>query len=507
MPPLVELVPNFSEGRDPRAIAAIRDAIARTPGTAVLDVSSDASHHRTVVTFVAAVDAAVDAAFAAIGAAARVIDLTRHRGVHPRLGAADVVPFVPLADWGTTMDDAVALARALGERVGRELEIPVYLYERAALRPERANLADVRRGGFEAVRDALVAGDASRAPDFGPVRLHPTAGACIVGARPVLVAYNVYVGDASRLPVARAVARAVRASSGGLPGVKALGLEVDGQAQVSMNLVDVDATPLHVAYDAVAREAATRGAEATWSELVGLVPERALVHAGAHHVRLRGDVDSRLLERRIRAAVDASAAVTLDAFLDDLAAPSATPGGGSAAALAGALAAALAAMVAGLTRVRGAAPDAGRRVAVLADVAARGAALRARLATLVTEDVDAYAAVQAAFRAPDGPARDHALRAAAHVPLEVARAAADAAALAALLATHGAPHALSDVGTAAHLAEAACRGAAYIVRANVAALAARTASDTALVDEARACVTRAAAAAREAAEHVERALA
>jgi glutamate formiminotransferase len=299
---LVECVPNFSEGRRPEVVAAIRDAIGATPGAYLLDVHADAWHNRSVVTFVASPEAAVDAAFAGIAAAAARVDLTLHTGVHPRLGAADVVPFVPLADHGTTMDECVALARTLGARVGRELEVPVYLYERAATRPDRVNLADVRRGGFEALR-AAAGGEPARHPDFGPPAPHPTAGACAIGARDFLVAYNVHLGPAANLGVARAVARAVRASSGGLPHVKALALEVDGQAQLSMNLVDVDRTPLLAVYERVEREAVARGVAPTWSELVGLLPERALDAAGAQRVGLRDFGPHRILEQRIRDAV------------------------------------------------------------------------------------------------------------------------------------------------------------------------------------------------------------
>src|SRR5687767_8554967 len=210
---LIECVPNFSEGRRPDVIAAIRDAIAAVDRTAVLDVSSDASHNRTVITFVASADTAVDAAFAAVAKARDLIDLTKHSGEHPRMGATDVVPFVPLE--GTTMEECIALARTLGDRVARELQIPVYLYERAATRAERENLADVRRGEFEGLRD-VIGTDPTRAPDFGSPRVHPTAGAVAIGARPFLVAYNVYLGDTSNLAVAKKVAKAVRGSSGGL---------------------------------------------------------------------------------------------------------------------------------------------------------------------------------------------------------------------------------------------------------------------------------------------------
>ena len=294
---LVECVPNFSEGRRPEVVAAIRDAIAATPGALVLDVSADASHNRSVVTFVAPPTTVVEAALAGVREAHRLIDLTTHRGCHPRLGAADVVPFVPLE--GVTMADCVALARALGRRIGDELEVPVYLYEHAATRPERRNLADVRRGGFEGLRD-LVGVDPAYDPDYGPRRLHATCGAVAVGARELLVAFNVHLGPASNLPVARAVARAVRGSSGGLPGVKALALEVDGQAQVSMNLVDLGRTAMHEAFDAVEREAAARGVAVTWSEVVGLVPEQALLLAGARHLRIAGYSPAMVLDARLR---------------------------------------------------------------------------------------------------------------------------------------------------------------------------------------------------------------
>src|SRR5919112_349252 len=281
---LIECVPNFSEGRRTEVVAEIRDAIAAVQGVAVLDVSSDVSHNRTVITFVAPADVAAEAAFAGIRVARERIDLRQHSGEHPRIGAADVVPFIPLE--GATMDDCVALARSLGERVGRELDVPVYLYERAASRPERENLADVRRGEFEGLSKELGANPA-RDPDFVPKRIHPSFGAVAIGARPFLVAYNVYLGAASNLPVAKEVAKAVRGSSGGLRHVKALGLEVDGQAQVSMNLVDTEKTPLHRAYELVAAEAAAHGVEPTWSEIVGLVPERVLLDAGVRHVRLK----------------------------------------------------------------------------------------------------------------------------------------------------------------------------------------------------------------------------
>jgi glutamate formiminotransferase/formiminotetrahydrofolate cyclodeaminase len=469
--PLVECVPNFSEGQRPEVIRQIRDAIAAVPQVTILDVSSDTSHNRTVVTFVAPVATAADAAFAGIRTAQSLIDLQTHHGAHPRIGATDVVPFVPLE--GASMQDCVALARTLGERVGRELSIPVYLYERAATRPDRENLADVRRGEYEGLRE-LIRTDPRRAPDFGPREMHPTAGAVAIGARPFLVAFNVYLGPASNLAIAKQVAKAVRGSSGGLRYVKALGLEVDGQAQVSMNLVDTEQTPLHRAYEAVRTEALALGVTPTWSELVGLIPERVLLDAGARHIQLRSFTPGQLLEHQIRSSD--SAEPTLAGFTAAVASSAPTPGGGSVAAHVGALAAALAQMVAGLTLGR---PKFAQADAEMRTVLEESSALASTLSSLVARDADSYAAVSAAYKMPKEPeaaatarreAIAQALMGAARVPLETAQACLRVAQLAAMAATSGNPNAVSDAGVAALLAEAACRGAAYNVRINVAAL-------------------------------------
>jgi len=468
---LVECVPNFSEGRRPEIVDAIRAAIAAVPSVHMLDVSSDASHNRSVITFVASVDHAADAAFAGIAKARDLIDLTVHTGEHPRLGATDVVPFIPLE--GATMDDCIALARRLGDRVGRELEIPVYLYERAATRPDRENLADIRRGEFEGLRSEIGANPA-RDPDFGPRQIHPTAGAVVIGARPFLVAYNVYLGPASNLAVAKDVAKAVRGSSGGLRYVKGLGLEVDGQAQVSMNLVDIEKTPLYRAFDMVKMEAEARGVSPTWSEIVGLVPERALFEAAARHVQLREFSPDVVLERKVRSAV--SGGVSLSGFVSSVASSTPTPGGGSVAAHVGALAAALAQMVAGLTvgRKKYAAVD-----GEMKQIALDAADLGNLLAALVEADAQAYTAVSNAYKLPKEPADaavrrseaiTEALLGASRVPLDTARACARVAELAATVAVKGNTNAVSDAGVAALLAEAACRGAAYNVRINIAAL-------------------------------------
>ena len=503
---LIECVPNFSEGRRPEVVEAIRDAIASVAGAHVLDTSADASHNRSVITFVAPIDVIVDAAFAGIQEAQRHIDLTTHTGEHPRMGAADVVPFIPLE--GATMEDCIALARQLGARVGDELGIPVFLYERAATRPDRENLADVRRGEFEGIR-VDIGTTPQRTPDFGPSAVHATSGAVAIGARPFLVAYNVYLGPASNMPVAKEVAKALRGSSGGLRYVKAMGFEVDGQAQVSMNLVDTEKTPLHRVFDMVKMEAEAHGVSPTWSEIVGLVPERVLFAAAARHIQLREFTPELVLDRKVREAI--SGGESLSGFVGSVASPNPTPGGGSVAAHVGALGAALAQMVAGLTigKKKYAAVDAEMR-----EIAVRAAAVGNTLSTLVARDAAAYAIVAAAYKVPaetdaektEKTARtDEALLHAADVPLETARACADVAELALVVAEKGNTNAASDAGVAALLAEAGCIGASYNVRINVASLsnAVRGAELTAAATDA---VARARTAARAAQLLVEKSI-
>ena len=468
---LVECVPNFSEGRRPEIVAAIRDAIAAVESVSVLDVSSDASHNRSVITFIAPVDTAVDAAFAGIKAASERIDLCQHSGEHPRIGATDVVPFIPLE--GSTMEDCIALARQLGQRVGSELQIPVYLYERAATTPTRENLADVRRGEFEGLRDELGKNPA-RKPDFGPDKIHPTCGATAIGARPFLVAYNIYLGPASNLQIAKNIAKAVRGSSGGFRYVKGLGLEVDNQAQVSMNLVDTEKTPLHNVFDFVKMRAESEGAQVTWSEIVGLVPERVLIETAVRHLQLKQFTPKQVLERQVREVVSGGESVS--GFLANVASSNPVPGGGSVAAHAGALAAALAQMVAGLTvgKKKYAAVD-----VEMKDVAQSAAALGNELSALVKRDADAYATVSEAYKLPKEPAEAAARRSeavtkallgAAEVPIETATAAVEVANLALAVAERGNTNAITDAGVAALLAHAAAKGAAYNVRVNVMAL-------------------------------------
>ncbi|MGQ9887032.1 MAG: glutamate formimidoyltransferase [Aggregatilineales bacterium] len=291
---LVECVPNFSEGRRAHVVDQIVDAIAVVAGVSVLDRHSDPDHNRSVITFIGHPEAVLEAAYRGIAAAAQLIDMDQHSGQHPRIGAADVVPFVPVR--GVTLADCAALAQRLGERVGRELGIPVYLYEAAALRPGRRALPDVRRGEYEGLKVAI-ATDPSRLPDYGPARIGP-AGAVAVGARPLLVAFNVYLSTED-VEVARQIARAVRETSGGLPRVRALGMLVSGQAQVSMNLTDVSQTPLYRVFEAVRREAERRGVAVTRSEIVGMVAQQVLLDAARWYLQLDTFSPEQIIENRL----------------------------------------------------------------------------------------------------------------------------------------------------------------------------------------------------------------
>ncbi|MBK8134644.1 MAG: glutamate formimidoyltransferase [Chloroflexi bacterium] len=292
---LVECVPNFSEGRDTETISAIVEAI-RSAQVLLLDVSSDHDHHRTVVTFAGEPEAVAEGAFRGIREAARRIDLRAHSGEHPRIGAADVVPFIALRDYSPSQ--CAALARGVGKRVGDEIGLPVYLYDYAALREDRQTLPQVRRDRFEVLRETILS-DPSRQPDYGPAQLGP-AGAVAIGAREPLVAFNVFL-NTSDLSIAQAIAKQVRESGGGLPKVRALGLFVNGVAQVSLNIVDFRITGLFAALEAVRREAVNFGATVTHTELVGLIPEEALVQAGLAALQLPDSVADLILERRLGA--------------------------------------------------------------------------------------------------------------------------------------------------------------------------------------------------------------
>ena len=296
---LVECVPNFSEGRKTETVERLAQAISSVPTACVLDTHIDPDHNRSVITFVAAPEMVVAAAFGAVKLAAELIDMRQHQGVHPRLGATDVLPFIPIS--GVTMDDCVELAHTAGERIARELSIPVFFYERAALKPDRVNLEDVRRGALELLREQIAV-KPERTPDVGPLLVHESAGAIAVGARPFLIAFNVNLKSRD-VSVARAIARVVRARHGGLPFVKALGFELStrGLVQVSMNLVNYEATGMTQAYDAVRDEAARLGVEIFSTEIVGLIPKKALDTEAEYFKKLENLTADKILENRLQA--------------------------------------------------------------------------------------------------------------------------------------------------------------------------------------------------------------
>ena len=294
---LVECVPNFSEGRKPETVQQIADAIGAVETACILDRHIDPDHNRSVITFVATRELVVEAAFAGVKRASELIDMRLHQGVHPRLGATDVLPFVPIS--GVTIDDCVALAHEAGRLIARELSIPVYYYESAALRADRVNLEDVRRGAFELLREQIVT-NPERAPDVGPAQIHESAGAIVVGARPFLIAFNVLLRS-DDLAVARQIARAIRARNGGLPYLKALGfrLETRNLVQVSMNLVNYEVTGMGDAYAAIRRQADALGVEIESTEIVGLVPRNALDRDAEYFSKLENFSEATILENQI----------------------------------------------------------------------------------------------------------------------------------------------------------------------------------------------------------------
>ncbi len=466
--PLVECVPNFSEGRRLEIVAAIREAIQAVPQVVVLDVHSDADHNRSVLTFVAPPAAAIEAAFAGTRRAAELIDMGAHSGAHPRIGATDVIPFIPLQN--ITLAECVDLARTLGRRIGEELGIPVYLYEAAATRPERQNLEAVREGQLEALRLEMGTRP-ERAPDFGPARMG-AAGATVVGARPPLIAYNIYL-DTDNLEAARRIARAVRHTSGGLRYVKAIGLLVGGRAQVSLNLTDFTQTPMARVTEAVRAEAQRLGARIVRSEVVGLLPQAALVDAAAWYMQIDGLTAKQLIERRLQEPQAAEALGPAESgFLEALAAGTPAPGGGSAAAQAAAMAAALLAMVARLTMDRKKyASVRDEMLSLLGEVES----IRSRMQRAVTDDAAAFEAVMAARRLAKGSEEEdrtaaQALRAAtvtaAEVPLGVARSAARLLEFALAAAERGNAATITDAGSAGQMANAALQAALLNVRIN-----------------------------------------
>jgi glutamate formiminotransferase/formiminotetrahydrofolate cyclodeaminase len=521
MPALIECVPNFSEGRDLDVIRQITAQIESVEGATLLHLDPGKATNRTVVTFAGVPDAVVEAAFRAIATATELIDMRRHTGEHPRMGATDVCPLIPI--YGITMEETAELARRLGERVGRELGIPVYLYEAAQPNPARKNLSVIRAGEYEGLPRKLT--DPVWKPDFGPAAFLPRSGATAIGARDFLVAFNVNLNTTSPRR-ANAVAFDIRESGrpkreghpltgrivrdaqgnpvmvpGSLEAVKAIGWYIPeyGVAQVSMNLTDLKLTPLHLAFDETCKKAAARGLRVTGSELVGLIPRSALLDAGKYYLRKQQrslgvsedelikiavrslgldemapfNPEERVIEYRLRSTQDRPlAGMTLQQFCDETASESVAPGGGSAAAAVGALGAALGTMVANLSAHKRGWDE---RWAEFSDWAEQGQRLKEQLLHLVDDDTRAYNRVIIAMGMPKDTESERRERAAAlqvawlgalEVPWQVMRSAHAAFELLRAMAERGNPASVSDAGVGALCARAAVRGAWLNVRTN-----------------------------------------
>ncbi|MGH7216661.1 MAG: glutamate formimidoyltransferase, partial [Nitrospiraceae bacterium] len=468
---LIECVPNFSEGRNQTTVRALVNAVESVPGVWLLDHTMDRDHHRSVLSFVGEPDAVVEAAFRTIRVATDLIDLRKHKGVHPRVGATDVVPFVPLS--GTTMQDCIHLAKRLGQWVGTELEIPVFLYGQAALHRDHAPLESVRRGGLQGLAFRM-ASDPDWTPDFGPLRLHKTAGALVIGARPPLIAFNVNLRSTD-LSLARSIAKDIRQSNGGLPHLKAIGVELASRqmVQVAMNLTDYVITPLHVAFEAVRARAAEQGVEVAGSEVIGLVPQAALVQSAGHSLALEQFDPTQVLEMRLETrllgdpvrsapsreqeSVDSHTQSIAD-FLDTVAAATPIPAGGTVAALVGALAASLGIMGARLSQQQG--------------VEHQLSEISLRLRELMQADGDAYQRfIQATKLEKTDKTRPAVLSSALHlateIPLEIAELATKAATLLHACSAGVKPRVRSDLTVGMVLAIAAADAGCHTVAENI----------------------------------------
>jgi glutamate formiminotransferase / formiminotetrahydrofolate cyclodeaminase len=476
---LIECVPNFSEGRDPAKVDAIVEAMSAVPGVYVLDKEMDADHNRSVVTLAGEPDAVGEAVILGAGKALDLIDMNVHTGAHPRVGATDVVPFIPIE--GVTIEDCVALARRVGNEIWKKLRIPIFFYEAAATRPDRVNLENVRRGQFEGLREELKKNH-DRQPDVGEPKMHPTAGVTVVGARKFLIAYNVNL-NTSDVAIANKIAKAIRFSSGGLRYVKSMGVELKARnlAQVSINLTDFEQTPMHRVYEMVKREAERYGAVPVGSEIVGLVPKKAIEMATDFFLQLEKFSPSQVFENKLGAALtgapieanDGKLALMALPFLDAVAAPTATPGGGSVSAYAGAMAAALGQMVAGLSRKKKSqAAHVDKLSESLEELRKTGEELR----KAIDRDAASYEAVMAALKLPQGTAEEaaeresaiqSATRGAAEVPMQVAERATQLNARLLQLEAIAAASMKSDLEVARLMAVAAAKGALANVEINL----------------------------------------
>jgi len=483
---LIECVPNFSEGRDPAKVEAIVQAISSVPGVYVLDREMDADHNRCVITLAGDPDAVAEAALLGTGKAMELIDLTMHTGAHPRVGATDVVPFIPIE--GVTIEDCVALARRVGDEIWKRYRIPVFFYEAAATRPDRVNLENIRRGQFEGLREELKRNH-DRQPDVGEPKLHPTAGVTAVGARKFLIAYNVNLSTPD-VGIANKIAKAIRFSSGGLRYVKSMGVELKARnlAQVSINLTDFEQTPMHRVYEMVKREAERYGVVPVGSEIVGLVPKKAIEMTADYFLQLENFSPSQVFENRLAASLggapievrEGKLASLARPFLDAVAAPTATPGGGSVSACVAAMAAALGQMVAGLSRKKKS------QVAYVDQLSEQLDDLRKtadELVQAIDQDATSYDAVMAAFKLPQGnpeetrtreSAVESATKRASEVPLAVAEKASKLGQRLLQLEAVAAASMKSDLQVARLMSVAAAKGALANVEINLESLKDRT---------------------------------
>jgi glutamate formiminotransferase/formiminotetrahydrofolate cyclodeaminase len=476
---IVECVPNFSEGRDAAKIEAIIAAMREVPGVYLLAHESDADHNRSVVTLAGEPEAVAEGALRGVGKAAELIDLTKHSGAHPRMGATDVVPFIPVE--GVTIEDCVALAKKVGREIWERYQIPVYFYEAAAQRPERANLENIRKGQFEGLL-AEVPTNPNRAPDIGNPALHPTAGATVVGARKFLVAYNINL-NTSDIEIAKKIGKNIRFSNGGLRYVKAMGVDLRARnlAQVSINMTDFEQTPLHRVFEMVKREAERYGVSIVGSEIVGLIPKRAIEITADFYLQLENFSPAQVFENRVEASLSGAPtpqgpgklASLAQPFLDAVAEPTATPGGGSVAALAGALGASLGQMVASLSRKK---KSQAAFVDQLSNALAQLQESSRVLSEAIDRDSESFDQVMAAYKLPKETSNEQvqrdaaiqkALEGAANVPLEVARKSAEVFELLGKLESISSPSMNSDIRVGRMMAAAGARGALENVAINL----------------------------------------
>jgi len=472
--PLVECIPNFSDARRPDVIDAIIAEIGSVQGVHLLDRHSDLDHNRTVLTMVGDPNGVEEAAYLAIKKAAQLINLDEHTGAHPRIGATDVVPFVPISD--ISMVECVEMAKRLGKRVAEELSIPVYLYEEAATTPERQNLENIRKGQYEGVKEEIMTNPA-RKPDFGPSKLG-TAGATVIGARAPLIAFNVYL-TSSDVAIAQKIAKAMRNSSGGYRYIKAMGVLVDGRAQVSMNLTNFKQSPIARVVETIRREAMRYGVAIHHCELVGLTPKDALIESAVWYTQLDDFKPDQILENRLYEVLSGNSTnqdKTEPDFLDQLASADPTPGGGSAAAHTGAAAAALVTMVGRVTVGKKKYAEVESQ---MLNVIEQSEILRKKLTIAVDDDAASFEGFLAATRLPKNnslevesraTAMDKATLHAAMVPLEAAKLCLEVMHLASLAARTGNLNAISDAASAGYLAQAGLRAAVSNVKINIKSL-------------------------------------